>query len=116
MTFIYIMKVKKMELMNNERRLYVLIDKSLEPVYGCVQGGHAVAQYLLEHPNQKWNNSYLIYLYANIDLYRMKLIMRNKDFSEFKEPDLNNRVTALACEDDGRLFRNLHTVKVRSQD
>ena len=100
----------------NERRLYVLIDKSLEPVYGCVQGGHAVAQYLLEHPNQKWNNSYLIYLYANVDLYRMKLIMRNKDFSEFKEPDLNNRVTALACEDDGRLFRNLHTVKVRSQD
>ena len=39
---------------NNDRRLYVLIDKSLEPVYGCVQGGHALAQWLLEHPNQKW--------------------------------------------------------------
>ena len=32
------------------KRLYILIDNSLEPVYGCVQGGHAVAQWLLEHP------------------------------------------------------------------
>ena len=31
------------------RRLYVLIDESLDPIYGCVQGGHAVAQYMLEH-------------------------------------------------------------------
>lgn len=30
------------------RRLYVLIDESLDPIYGCVQGGHAVAQYMLE--------------------------------------------------------------------
>ena len=32
-----------------QRRLYVIIDKSLDPVYGCVQGGHAVAQYLIEY-------------------------------------------------------------------
>lgn len=31
------------------RRLYVLIDESLDPIYGCVQGGHAVAQYMLEY-------------------------------------------------------------------
>lgn len=43
--YVYIMKT-----MENNRRLYVLIDESLEPVYGCVQGGHAVAQWLLEHP------------------------------------------------------------------
>jgi hypothetical protein len=36
--------------MNGEqRRLYVIIDESLNPVYGCVQGGHAVAQYLIEY-------------------------------------------------------------------
>jgi len=100
-------------MMENKRRLYVLIDKSLEPVYGCVQGGHAVAQWLLEHPNQKWNNSYLIYLYADVELWRMKLNMYGKDFSEFREPDLNNKVTALACEDLGDKFKNLHTVKVK---
>jgi hypothetical protein len=99
--------------MENNRRLYVLIDKSLEPVYGCVQGGHAVAQWLLEHPKQKWDNSYLIYLYANLNLYKMKLIMNGKDFSEFREPDLNYKTTAIACEDSGKMFKNLHTVKVR---
>ena len=31
------------------KRLYVLIDKKLNPIYGCVQGGHAVVQYMLEH-------------------------------------------------------------------
>lgn len=49
------------------KRLYVLIDQKLDAVYGCVQGGHAVAQWLLEHPNQDWNNNYLIYLYADME-------------------------------------------------
>lgn len=49
------------------KKLYVLIDQKLDAVYGCVQGGHAVAQWLLEHPNQDWNNNYLIYLYADLD-------------------------------------------------
>lgn len=70
------------------KRLYVLIDQKLDAVYGCVQGGHAVAQWLLEHPNQEWNNSYLIYLYADLV---------NKDYSSFYEPDLDNQLTAIAC-------------------
>ena len=99
--------------MENNRRLYVLIDKSLEPIYGCVQGGHVVAQWLLEHPNQKWDNSYLIYLKCNLYSQRRRLVKLGKDFSEFKEPDLNNKLTAIAIEDSGRLFRNLHTIKAR---
>ena len=102
-----------MKMMENERRLYVLIDRSLEPVYGCVQGGHAVAEWLLEHPHQKWNNSYLIYLKCNLYAMRRRLIKMGKDFSEFKEPDLGNKITAIACEDSGRTFRSLHTVKSR---
>ena len=44
-----------------KRKLYVLIDKSLKPVYGCVQGGHVVAQWMLEHPySREWQNDYLI--------------------------------------------------------
>ena len=34
------------------KRLYVLINQNLSPVYGAVQGGHAVAQYLLDYPEQ----------------------------------------------------------------
>ena len=49
------------------KRLYVLVNKRLSPVYGCVQGGHAVAQWLLDNPGQTWNNNFLIYLYADTD-------------------------------------------------
>ncbi len=92
------------------KRLYVLINKDLSPVYGCVQGGHAVAQWLLDHPGQTWNNSYLIYLKCNLFSMRRRLIKLQRDFSEFREPDLNNELTAIAIEDNGKLFRNLKLV------
>ena len=92
------------------KRLYVLINKDLSPVYGCVQGGHAVAQWLLDHPGQTWNNSYLIYLKCNLFSMRRRLIKLQRDFSEFRDPDLNNELTAIAIEDNGKLFRNLKLV------
>ena len=93
------------------KRLYVLIDQSLDPVYGCVQGGHAVAQYLLDNKEtQDWNNNYLIYLYADIEKWSRKLKRLNRKFSVFHEPDLGNVPTAIAIEDGGRLFRNLKLV------
>ena len=96
---------------NTQKRLYVLISNNLSPVYGCVQGGHAVAQYLLDHPKQKWNNEYLIYLYANLDTWKRRLDMIGLDYSSFKEPDLNNALTAIAVEDEGKMFKNLKLVE-----
>ena len=90
------------------KRLYVLIDKTLNPVYGCVQGGHAVAQYMLEHKD--WNNEYLIYLHADVGRWKEKLSLLGKDFSIFKEPDLDNQLTAIATVDDGSLFKKLNIV------
>lgn len=75
-----------------------------------LQGGHAVAQWLLEHPNQNWNNNYLIYLYADLDKWRVRLDLTNKDYSTFHEPDLNNQLTAIALQDDGRMFKKLKLV------
>ena len=92
------------------KRLYVLIDNKLDSVYGCVQGGHAVAQYLLEHPTQTWNNSYLIYLQADLEKWINKLSKSGRDFSIFQEPDLGNVPTAIAIEDTGKIFRNLKLV------
>lgn len=98
--------------MNASKRLYVLVNRRLNPVYGCVQGGHAVAQFMLENPNQTWNNEFLIYLYADVDQWHSKLKSMGVPHSIFKEPDLNNSITALACRDDsGELFKNLHVVK-----
>ena len=93
------------------KKLYVLIDEKLEKVYGCVQGGHAVAQWLIDNQgNQDWNNQYLIYLSADIEKWIFKLENKGLDFSVFYEPDLDNRATALAIYCDGSLFRNLKLI------
>lgn len=94
-----------------KKNLYVLIDKTLEPIYGCVQGGHAVAQWLLSHPNQKWNNNYLIYLSAEIEHWKNKLRFLDIDFTQFNEPDLDNRTTALAVFGNDKLFKKLKLIQ-----
>ena len=93
------------------QRLYVLIDKSLTPVYGCVQGGHAVAQWLLNHPKQTWNNSYLIYLQASVEEWKNKLNYLGIDYTQFNEPDLGNRTTSLAVLGNDKLFKKLKLVQ-----
>lgn len=96
--------------MQREQRLYVLIDKTLEPVYGCVQGGHAVAQWLLDHPEQDWNNNYLIYLKADIENWMKRLDILEIDYTRFQEPDLGGQTTSIAVLGNGKLFKNLNTV------
>ena len=96
---------------NTENRLYVLINKELDSIYGCVQGGHAVAQWLLNHPSQDWNNSYLIYVSADIPKWKEKLEILEIDFTEFREPDLNNKITALAVLNNDKLFKKLKLIK-----
>lgn len=95
-----------------ESRLYVLIDKNLDPVYGCVQGGHAVAQWLIDHKDdeRKWNNNYLIYLYADLEKWAFKLD-GIKNVSYWREPDLDNKLTSIAVETDGKIFKHLKLVK-----
>ena len=94
------------------KRLYILVNKRLNPVYACVQGGHAVAQFMIENPDQTWGNEFLIYLYADVNRWADKLTNMGIKFSMFKEPDLNNSITAIACQDDsGELFKNLSVVK-----
>lgn len=93
------------------RRLYVLISKKLDPVYGCVQGGHAIAQHLIENGTSGWENEYLVYLYADIETWIDKLNLKGRKFTIFREPDLGNEITALAIVDDGKMFRNLKLVR-----
>ena len=94
-----------------KKKLYVLIDKSLKPVYGCVQGGHAVAQWLIEHSECRgWNNDYLIYLSADVSKWKKKLEFLDVEHTEFKEPDLGDKTTAIAVFGHEQLFKNLKTV------
>lgn len=93
------------------QRLYVLISQKLNPIYGCVQGGHVVAEWLLSHPDQNWNNSYLIYVSADIQKWKDKLDLMDIEYTEFKEPDLDNEITALAVLNNDKMFKNLKLVK-----
>jgi hypothetical protein len=95
--------------MEKKNKLYVLIDKSLDTVYGCVQGGHVVAQWLLEH-NCGWRNEYLIYLNADVNKWKNKLSFLGIDFTEFKEPDLDNKTTSLAVLGNDKLFKKLKLI------
>ena len=100
------------------KRLYVLTRKDLGLQYQSVQGGHAVAQFLIDHPDHEWNNGYLIYLevedygelmewegHLNLDAEMGKA----KDMSVFREPDLepDNNLTAIAVYTNGTTFRKL---------
>lgn len=93
------------------QRLYVLISNKLDSIYGCVQGGHAVAEWLLTHPNQEWNNNYLIYVSADVDKWKSRLNIMNVDYTEFKEPDLDYQTTALAVLNNDKMFKKLKLIK-----
>ena len=87
-----------------QKRLYVLISNKLDSIYGCVQGGHAVAQWLLNHPSQDWNNNYLIYVSADLSKWKERLDILNIDYTEFREPDLDYQITALAVLNNDKSF------------
>ncbi len=42
---------------------------------------------------------------------RGRLDLVNKDYSSFYEPDLGNQLTAIALQDDGRMFKKLKLVR-----
>ena len=92
------------------RRLYVLVRTDIKTSSPAVQAGHAVAQFMLENPDCEWNNSYLIYLkVANsnkLDMYKKQVEFLIS--SDFREPDLDNEVTATAIYGrDTKLFSEL---------
>ena len=88
-----------------ESKLYVLCSDKLDPVYACVQGGHAVAQYIMDNryeidywkEKKCWMNDTIVYLYC--DIKKIINIIINEcyvPYSEWEEPDCNNEITAIA--------------------
>ena len=94
------------------KKLYVLCRKDLKPAYRAVQAGHAVAEYLLRHgQGGEWQNGHLIYLEArdeeDLEFWGMKLSRKGLEWTGFREPDLGNQLTAIACLSDGKPFKKL---------
>lgn len=96
-------------------KLYVLIRKDLTTSQQAVQAGHAVAEYLLKTKNNKWTNGTLIYLGVpngkKLKSWCDKLNFLDISYVCFKEPDLNNEITALAViPEDANIFKNLQLI------
>lgn len=93
-------------------KLFVLIRNDIPLAYQGVQGGHAVAQWLLENPQQTWNNNILVYLKVKDlqDLQRwiFKLDLKQVKYSKFIEPDIGDEITAIATQADEKLFQKLN--------
>ena len=85
-------------------KLIVVTRKDLNPGYQIAQAGHALAQFMLEHPEQanQWNNNYLICLSVEdenqLNNLSEKVQAHGIPMSYFLEPDIGNELTAIAFE------------------
>ena len=92
-------------------RLYVLVRDDLSVTYRGVQGIHAVAAFYERGGHPEWHNETVIQLAVRneqeLRYWAEKLAMKRKNFSFFREPDLKDQMTAIACVDTGQIFSKL---------
>ena len=93
-------------------KLYVIVRKDLSVSQRAVQAGHAVAEFLLRGPFSRWTNGTLIYLGVKglnqLENLKRKFENDGIDYIEFKEPDLNNEVTAIATDEPNKFVERLN--------
>lgn len=92
-------------------KMYVLVRKDLTKAQQAVQGGHALAEFLLNHPTS-WKNWTLVYLGVKNELQLEKWIYKLKKFdidaAIWREPDMNNEITAIATYSKKGVFKSLN--------
>lgn len=92
-------------------KLFVLVRKDLSPSQQAVQAGHAVAELLLNGSRKKWDNGTLVYLGVKneeqLERWAYKLDVLNREYSRFREPDLDNQTTAIATVGQNKIFKRL---------
>jgi len=93
-------------------KLFVIVRKDLTDSQRAVQAGHAVAQFLLCSPFSRWQNGTLIYLGVKglnqLENLKRKFEFNNIQYIEFREPDINNEVTAIATEDTNKFVEKIN--------
>ena len=93
------------------KKLYVLVRKDLSKSQQAVQGGHAVAEYLLHGPSTAWPNGTLVYLgvrnETELKFWGTQITKKGYAIVPFREPDRADEMTAIATECDGVLLNEL---------
>ncbi len=96
------------------KKLYVIVRKDLSISQMAVQAGHALAAYLLHSHFSRWQNETLIYLgvknLSQLEKLKYKLDIEDVGYVEFREPDLNNEVTAIATDIHCKIFERMHLI------
>lgn len=91
-------------------KMYVIVGKDLSHPQRAVQAGHALAKYLLEKKSD-WTNGTLVYLgvdqIADLDLLSSLLDIEDKEHVCFKEPDIGDQVTAIACLGTNKILKRI---------
>jgi hypothetical protein len=92
-------------------KLYVITRNDMDFVYQGVQLGHGVGSFMVAHPDHPWKNHTLVYLEVDdlkeLERWVQKLQMRGHVFTTFYEPDIGDKLTAIACHTDSNIFSRL---------
>ena len=95
-------------------KLYVIVRKDLSISQRAVQAGHAVAEFLLRGPFSRWTNGTLVYLgvkgLRQLENIKQKFEWEDIPYIEFREPDLNNEITAIATDEPNRYLERLNLI------
>ena len=79
----------------------MLVRKDLSKSQQAIQGGHAVAEYLLRGCLSSWDNGTLVYLAAHdeedLKSWGEVFDVMGAGWVGFREPDKNNELTAIAA-------------------
>jgi hypothetical protein len=92
------------------QKLYILVKEDLSPAQKAVQACHAVQQWDLLYGWHCTGVFIKVIIGTNdwqYDIQKRRMAQRGIRFAEFKEPDMDNRPTELACLHDGNLFSDL---------
>ena len=113
--------MKDTQIKNN--KLIIITRRDLSIGIQAVQAGHAAVQFQYEHPElaTNWynNSNYLIFLTTGNEDDLQKLIDKanssNIQISIFREPDINNQITAIAlepCEQSRKMSSSLPLMRI----
>lgn len=99
---------------NKKERIYTITRKDISISQKAVQSMHAGMQYMIDHNPHldfKWNNGSIICLELGTEKalrrWMRKLESQDIKFSIFREPDMNNEITAIAALHHGDIFHGI---------
>ena len=95
----------------NLKKMFVIVRKDIPKIHQAVQGGHALAEYLLKE-SSSWTNGTLIYLGVKglnqLENLKNRFETEGIPHREFREPDMGNQITSIATDVENRYIKKLN--------